>query len=76
MHYVEIAQRTPSNRGVLVPKNLLSKYIDLNTALYRSAYLYNEEAVLFAKTHGNTLKNYYGERSIDKVLIDIDKKDN
>ena len=76
MHYVEIAQRTPSNRGVLIPQNELFKYINLNSALYRSAYLYNEEAVEFARANGNTLKNYYGERSIDKVLIDIDKQDN
>ena len=73
MHYVEIAQRTPSNRGVLIPQNELFKYINLNSALYRSAYIYNEEAVVFARKNGNTLKNYYGERSIDKVLIDIDK---
>ena len=76
MHYIEIAQRTPFNRGVLVPKNVLYKYIDLNNALYRSAYVYTNEAVEFAKNNNNTLKNYYGERSIDKVLIDIDKKDN
>ena len=76
MRYVEIAQNTPFNRGVLVPQNELFKYINLNSALYRSAYLYDEEAVEFARANGNTLKNYYGERSIDKVLIDIDKQDN
>ena len=75
MQYVEIAQGTPSNRGRLIPKNELFQYIDLNNTLYRSAYVYNEEAVEFAKSNGHTLKNYYGERSIDKVLIDIDKQD-
>ena len=39
MRYVEIAQNTPFNRGVLVPQNELFKYINLNSALYRSAYL-------------------------------------
>ena len=76
MKYVEIAQGTPYNRGMLVPKNELFQYIDLNSTLYRSAYTYNEEAVEFAKKNGHTLKNYYGERSIYKVLIDIDKQDN
>ena len=76
MRYVEIAQGTPFNRGKLIPINELFEYIDLNSTLYRSAYIYNEEAVVFARKNGNTLKNYYGERSIDKVLIDIDKQDN
>jgi len=76
MQYVEIAQGTPFNRGMLIPKNELFQYIDMNSTLYRSAYTYNEEAVEFAKKNGHTLKNYYGERSIDKVLIDIDKQDN
>ncbi len=74
MDYVEIAQGTPYNRGMLIPKNELFQYIDMNNTLYRSAYVYNKEAVEFAKKNGHTLKNYYGERSIDKVLIDIDKQ--
>ena len=49
MQYVEIAQGTPFNRGMLIPKNELFQYIDLNSTLYRSAYTYNEEAVEFAK---------------------------
>ena len=76
MKYVEIAQGTPFNRGTLVPINELFQYIDMNSTLYRSAYTYDEQAVIFARKNGNTLKNYYGERSIDKVLIDIDKQDN
>ena len=72
MKYVEIAQGTPYNRGMLIPKNELFQYIDLNNTLYRSAYLYGDEAFEFAKKSGGTLKNYYGERGIDKVLIDID----
>ena len=76
MNYVEIAVESPRNRGTLVLKAELHKYIPLDgTALYRSVYLYNEDAKQFADSKG-TLKGYQGERGIDNVLIDIDRKDN
>ena len=57
-------------------KSDLHKYIPKDgTALYRSVYLYNEDAKKFADSKG-TLKGYHGERGIDNVLIDIDRKDN
>ena len=76
MIYVEIAVDSPRNRGTLVLKADLHRYIPTDgKALYRSVYLYNEEAKQFADSKG-TLKGYHGERGIDNVLIDIDRKDN
>ena len=76
MKYVEIAVESPRNRGTLVLKPDLHKYIpEDGKALYRSVYLYNEDAKQFADSKG-TLKGYHGERGIDNVLIDIDRKDN
>ena len=76
MIYVEIAVDSPRNRGTLVLKSDLHKYIPKDgKALYRSVYLYDEEAKKFADSKG-TLKGYHGERGIDNVLIDIDRKDN
>ena len=39
-------------------------------------YLYSFDAVDFADSNNNSLRNYYGIRSIDNVLIDIDKEQN
>jgi hypothetical protein len=76
MKYVEIAVESPRNRGILVLKSDLHKYIPVDgKALYRSVYLYDEDAKQFVDSKG-TLKGYHGERGIDNVLIDIDKKDN
>ena len=73
MKYVEIAVESPRNRGTLVLKPDLHKYIpEDGKALYRSVYLYNEDAKQFADSKG-TLKGYHGERGIDNVLIDIDR---
>ncbi len=76
MRYIEIAQGSPQNRGTLVPLNELSRYITKDgTPLYRSLYTYGDDAVEFV--HKNrTLRNFYGERAVDKILIDIDKQDN
>ena len=73
--YVEIARGTPANRGILIHKNDLPKYIVPDEALYRSVYLYNEEAKEHVDKTGS-LKNFFGLRAIDKIPIDIDKKDN
>ena len=72
MEYIEIAQGAPSNRGLLVPKKDLIKYIKPNIPLFRSVYLYDEKAFEYARNN-NGLKNYFGERSIDNVILDIDK---
>ena len=76
MNYVEIAVGTPRNRGTLVLRSELHKYIPTDgNPLYRSVYLYNEDAKKFADSKG-TLKGYHGERGIDNILIDIDRQDN
>ena len=73
--YVEIARGTPANRGILINHENIVKYIAPKEPLYRSVYLYEETAKEFVDKTGS-LKNYFGIRSIDKIPIDIDKKDN
>jgi archaellum biogenesis ATPase FlaH len=75
MQYVEIAQGTPRNRGHLVLLNELANYVNNVEPLYRSIYVYPEEA-LDAFQNTASVRNYKGSRSIDKVIIDIDKGDN
>ena len=74
MKYLEIARATPINRGIMIPKGKLINYIS-KEPLYRSVYLYDEEALDYVRKNG-TLKNYFGVRYIDKIPIDIDKGDN
>ena len=73
--YVEIAQGSPFNRGLLIAKKDLIKYINPKVPLYRSMYLYGEDAKTHSDKHGS-IKKYQGERSIDNILIDIDKEKN
>ena len=73
--YVEIAKGTPANRGILIPHTHLAKYITPEEPIYRSVYLYADDAREFVDKTGS-LKNYFGTRAIDKIPIDIDKKDN
>ncbi len=74
MKYVEIAKGSPVNRGILIPTENLVNYIS-GEPLYRSVYLYDENAIEYVNKNGS-LKNYFGIRYIDKIPIDIDKKDN
>ena len=74
MKYVEIAKGSPVNRGILIPTENLVNYIS-GEPLYRSVYLYDENAIEYVNKNGS-LKNYFGIRYIDKIHIDIDKKDN
>ena len=73
--YVEIAVGSPRHRGQLIAKKDLVNYIKPETPLFRSIYLYTKQAVDYAMTNGG-LKNYFGERSIDWILLDIDRGDN
>jgi len=74
MNYVEIAKGSPGNRGIIIPIEELGEHVS-RFPLYRSVYLYDETAVEYVKEN-NTLKNFFGIRYIDKIPIDIDKKDN
>ena len=74
MNYVEIARGTPVNRGIMIPTEKLVKYIS-KEPLYRSVYLYDEEALKYVNDKGS-LRDYFGIRYIDKIPIDIDKGDN
>ena len=72
--YLEIAKGSPSGRGILIPKSELAEYIVPEIPLYRSVYGYTEDILKYKEETGS-VKNYFGERSIDNVPIDIDKKD-
>ena len=63
MDYIEIAQGSPRNRGSLILKKNLLKYINSDVPLYRSVYLYDENAYNYAKNNGG-LKNYFGKRKL------------
>ena len=39
-------------------------------------YLYSDDAVDYAHSNNNSLRDYYGVRDIDNILIDIDKEQN
>lgn len=43
--------------------------------LYRSVFLYNNDAVDFVNSK-NSIRGYYGSRAIDNILIDIDREQN
>ena len=72
MNYIEIAQGSPRNRGSLILKKDLLKYINPSVPLFRSVYLYDRKAYEYAHNNGG-LKNYFGKRAIDNVILDIDK---
>ena len=75
MDYVEIAKGSPRNRGLLVAKKELGNHIEVKSPLYRSMYLYDSDSLEYVRKH-SSIANYFGTRYIDKILIDIDKKDN
>ena len=74
-NYIEIADGSPRNRGLLIKKEYLSKYIKQDRPVYRSMYMYNEDAVDYSDAK-NSIRSYYGERAIDDIIIDVDKGDN
>ena len=73
--FVEVAKGSPINRGILIPHSHLPRYLQKEDAIYRSVYLYGDDAKEYVDQTGS-LKNFFGLRSIDKIPIDIDKKDN
>jgi len=75
VNYLEIAQKTPHNRGAIIDKKDLIKYINKNDPLYRSLYLYDIHGKEAIETSGS-VANFYGTRWIDHVIVDIDKGKN
>ena len=45
MKYVEIAVGSPRNRGLLIRRSQLKRYLKRDDAVYRSTYLYDEESL-------------------------------
>ena len=76
--YIEVAVGSPRKRGLLIPLDTLPDLIyneGEENAVYRSTYLYYEDALEYRKLKGS-LKDFLGLRGIDWIPIDIDKKDN
>ena len=73
--FVEIAQNDPRSRNTLIAKGDLAKYIQPEIPLYRSVYLYDEAGKAAIEASG-TVSKYYGNRYIDKIIVDIDKGHN
>ena len=71
--FLEVVYGGPFNRGTLIPKSELPKYIEeavgASEDLYRSMYLYTKDVV------GKQIKGYLGPRDIDNIVLDIDKGD-
>ena len=75
MHWVEVAIGSPRYRGLLIPLEEMHLYVldeGDSKPVYRSMYLYDEEGKNYVDQN-STLKNYFGIRHIDEILIDIDK---
>ena len=53
MNYLEIAQKTPHNRGAIIDKKDLINYINKNDPLYRSLYLYDINGKQAIETSGS-----------------------
>ena len=77
--YIEIACGGPQFRGSLIDKKDLPQYIKKaiqeKAPLYRSMYLYNDEALAHIQETGS-FKDYTGSRGIDVIILDIDKGQN
>jgi len=76
--YIEVAIGSPRKRGLLIPLDTLPDLIyneGEKQAVYRSTYLYYEDAIDYRKIKGS-LKDFLGTRGIDWVPIDIDKGQN
>lgn len=76
--FVEMAIGSPSRRGTLVPYDEMWDIVyeqGDKQAIYRSVYVYDEEAVDYLRKNG-TLKAFLGTRHVDEVPIDIDKGQN
>jgi len=73
--YVEIAKGTPQSRGTLIPRSDLTKYIEPEIPLYRSLYLYDEDAKEQIDESGS-VASFFGVRYLDNIVIDIDKGHN
>ena len=76
--YIEVAVGSPRKRGLLIPLDTLPDLIyneGEKQAVYRSTYLYYEDAMDYRKIKGS-LKDFLGIRGIDWIPVDIDKGQN
>ena len=69
---------SPRKRGLLIPLDTLPDLIyneGEKQAVYRSSYLYYDDAIQYRKIKGS-LKDLLGIRGLDWIPIDIDKGQN
>ena len=69
---------SPRKRGLLIPLDTLPDLIyneGGKQAVYRSTYLYYDDAIEYRKLKGS-LKDFLGLRGVDWIPLDVDKKDN
>jgi hypothetical protein len=77
-NWIELAIGSPRQRGLFIPLEDVSYYIldeGEDKAVYRSMYIYDEEGKDFVNKTGS-VKDYFGPRHIDEVIVDIDKGQN
>ena len=74
--YVEYAIGSVANRNHIVEKEQFPEIVKVNLGeeVYRSMFLY-DEGILDHVKENKTVSNYQGVQSIDRILFDIDKKE-
>ena len=56
-NYIEIADGSPRNRGLLIKREHLTNYIKQDRPVYRSMYIYNEDAEDYSAAK-NIIRSY------------------
>ena len=66
--FVEVAKGSPINRGILIPHSHLPRYLQKEDAIYRSVYLYGDDAKEYVDQTGS-LKNFFGLFVVIPIII-------
>lgn len=78
MKYIEIAEGSVKNRGIIIPADKLWERImrarENNEELYNSVWEFDEKVVQHFKVN-KTISSYKGKASIPYIIFDIDKKE-
>ena len=71
--YIELATPSVSARGHVIPLESLYSYLSVKTEVYRSLYILDDSADEHF-TKRKTIRSFKGEYMLDRILFDIDKK--
>lgn len=78
MYYIEIAEGSVKNRGIIIPKDELSQRIDkakdLDQELYYTVWEFTKEILEHFKVM-RSIRSYKGKKRLDYIIFDIDKKE-